>query len=250
VIRVKICGLTRRDDVLWALDAGADAVGFVFAQESPRRADPGVVAGVIAELPTEVITVGVFRDQDWGLVRRLTQACGLGLVQLHGDEDAAGARALGVPVLKAMALVPGDADDPATAGRIARYGNGPVLLDAASPGSGRTADWAQARRVARCRKVVLAGGLGPHNVAAAIAAVGPWAVDASSGLESVPGVKDPEKVRAFVARARAAGDRYLDSARGHYPDPARGHYGDPAEEATGGSEQDRRERTANPWSTL
>ncbi|NOY43944.1 MAG: phosphoribosylanthranilate isomerase [Deltaproteobacteria bacterium] len=198
--RVKVCGLTRRDDALLAADLGADALGFVFAPGTKRPVDPEVVARVVEELPPFVAAVGVFRNQPVNEVRRLVRGCGLHLAQLHGDEDPAYIRALGLPVLKAVGIV-----GPADLDRLGRYpGLTAFLLDAPGGGTGRTIDWGLAREARRYGRIVLAGGLTPENVAEAIRTVRPWAVDAASGTEARPGVKDPDRLRRFLEAVRAA----------------------------------------------
>lgn len=201
VTKVKICGLTRRDDALWAAEAGADALGFVFAPQSRRRADPETVARTVGELPPFVTAVGVFQNQPLEEVRGVVRGCGLGLAQLHGAEDAAYVAALGVPVLKAMGL--GRREDLALLD--AYPGLSAFLLDAPVGGSGQTFDWGWAAEASRRARIVLAGGLTPDNVAEAVRRVRPWAVDTCSGTEASPGLKDPEKVRLFVERAKGAG---------------------------------------------
>ncbi len=203
--RVKVCGLTRGQDALLAAELGADAVGLVFAPRSRRLADPGVVAAAVRELPPLVVAVGVFQDQPLEEVRERVRACGLHVAQLHGAEDMEYVRALGVPVLKAVALSRRQDVD-----RLAGFpGLGGFLLDTAaggaSGGTGQTFDWSWAREARRYGRVVLAGGLTPDNVADAVRQVRPWGVDAASGTESAPGVKDPEKLRLFVERAKGAG---------------------------------------------
>ena len=201
VTRVKICGLTRRDDALWAAEAGADALGFVFAPRSRRRADPEVVARTVGELPPFVTAVGVFQDQPPEEVRGVVRGCGLGLAQLHGAEDAAYAANLGVPVLKAVGL--GRREDLALLD--AYPGLSAFLLDAPVGGSGRNFDWEWAVEAGRRARIVLAGGLNPDNVAEAVLRVRPWAVDTCTGTEKSPGLKDPEKVRLFIERAKWTG---------------------------------------------
>ncbi len=197
VTRVKICGLTRLEDALRAAELGADALGFVFAPRSRRRADPAVVAAAVRQLPPFVTAVGVFQDQSPEEVRALVRECRLGLAQLHGSEDAAYLRALGVPHLKAVSL--NRQEDLA---QLRDYPDETAfLLDTGTGGTGRTFDWAWAVEAGRTARVVLAGGLSPDNVAEAVARVRPWAVDCCSGTEASPGVKDPEKVRLFIERA-------------------------------------------------
>lgn len=199
-VRVKVCGLTRREDALLAAELGADAVGFVFAPRSRRRADPEVVAAAVRELPPLVCAVGVFQDQPADEVRERVRGCGLHVAQLHGREDLDYIRSVGVPVLKAVALSREEDAD-----RLAEYpGLGGFLLDAAAGGTGRTFDWSWAVRASRYGRIVLAGGLTPDNVAEAVRTVRPWGVDCASGTESAPGVKDPEKIKLFLRRARAA----------------------------------------------
>lgn len=207
--RIKICGLTRRDDALRAADLGADALGFVFAPRSRRRADPDVVARLVEELPPFVTVVGVFLDQPAHEVRSVATACRLDVVQLHGSETAAYVEALGLKVLKAIALA--SRDDLAL---LAAYpGLQSFLLDAAlggeRGGTGHTFDWSWAVEAKSYGAIVLAGGLHPANVADAVRGVRPWGVDVCSGTEAAPGVKDPEKLLQFVRQVRAADERLL-----------------------------------------
>ena len=197
---VKICGITSEEDALLAVAMGADAVGFVFAP-SPRQVTPSVAASIASRLPPEVLTVGVFKDELPKRVVEVVNRAGLRAAQLHGDEsrEDAGHVAVRVPlVIKAFR-----AGDPRLA-RAGEYGASIVMIDAPSPGSGKVFDWRLAEGAPRARRLVLAGGLDPDNVADAIRVVRPWGVDVSTGVESAPGKKDPLKVRAFVAAARAA----------------------------------------------
>jgi len=200
VTRVKICGLTRREDALYAAEAGADALGFVFAPRSRRRVDPETVAPIVAQLPPFITVVGVFQDQPLEEVRAAVATCGLGLAQLHGAEDLEYIRALGSPVLKAVSL--GSREDLALLERFP--GLEAFLLDSGTGGTGHTFDWAWAAEARRFGRIVLAGGLTPDNVAAAVREVRPWAVDCCSGTEARPGVKDLQKVRDFIERAKSA----------------------------------------------
>lgn len=197
---VKICGITSEQDALLAVAMGADAVGFVFAP-SPRQVAVGKVAEIVRRLPGEILTVGVFRDALPARVVDVVLEAGLRAAQLHGSEspEQCAEVAAGVPtVFKAIA-----AQDPALAAA-SRYPVSAVVVDAPSPGSGQVFDWRLAEHVPGVRRLVLAGGLTPDNVAGAIRRVRPWGVDVSSGVESAPGHKDPSKVRAFVQAARAA----------------------------------------------
>jgi phosphoribosylanthranilate isomerase len=197
---VKICGITSEDDGLFAVAMGADAVGFVFAP-SPRQIPVQQAYDITRRLPPETLTVGVFRDELPARVIEIGHRAGVKAVQLHGretpEQTAEVARHFRW-VIKAF---------PATSpqlGRADQYGTEFVLVDAPSPGSGRLFDWGLAAEVPDTVRLILAGGLDPDNVADAIAAVEPWGVDVSSGVESAPGRKDPSKVRRFIANARAA----------------------------------------------
>lgn len=197
----KVCGITRLTDALHASRHGATALGFVFWPKSPRYVAPDRAAEIIRELPDTIATVGVFVNQPIDEIQRVASETGITTIQLHGDEPAAYATALGWPVLKAAPIehvngsLDGWPDDTI------------VLLDAHDPvrrgGTGRTIDWSHAADVASARRVVLAGGLTPENVRDAIAAVRPYGVDVSSGVEKAPGVKDFEKVKRFLENVRA-----------------------------------------------
>ena len=214
-IRVKICGITRPVWARAAADAGADFIGLVFAQ-SPRRVTLEQAAAVVRALPKRVEPVGVFVDEPAEAVCGIAEHVGLETVQLHGDEPPEMLADLeGLKVIKVF-RVGGEADvETARAWRQAaeRLGVQPYayLVDtrvAGGPkgGTGRPADWTIAARLALegFEPLILSGGLGPENVAEAVRRVRPWGVDASTALESAPGQKDPEKIRAFVEAARGA----------------------------------------------
>ena len=198
---VKICATTSEEDALLAVAMGADAVGFVFAP-SARRVRPADVAHIVKRLPPEVVTVGVFRDEAPRRVVDVMYATDLRVAQLHGHETPADARFVRERVPAVWKAFP--AGDPGIPGAAA-YGADAVLVDAPSPGSGQVFDWKLAADVPPGARLVLAGGLTPANVADAVAAVRPWGVDVASGVEASPGRKDPRKLRAFVAAAKAAG---------------------------------------------
>ncbi|HET6834527.1 MAG TPA: phosphoribosylanthranilate isomerase [Acidimicrobiales bacterium] len=197
---VKICGVTSEEDALLAVAMGADAVGFIFAP-SPRQIAPQKAADIAKRLPTEIVTVGVFRDETRQRVVDTVHHTRLRAAQLHGREkpgDSHWIRQRVRLVIKAFAA--GDpeldaADD---------YGADAILIDSAAPGSGDVFDWSLAEGAPSNRRVILAGGLTPANVADAVRAARPWGVDVASGVESAPGRKDARKVRAFVAAAKAA----------------------------------------------
>ncbi|MEU0545721.1 phosphoribosylanthranilate isomerase [Nocardia sp. NPDC005978] len=193
---VKICGLKTGADVTAAVEAGADAVGFVFAAGSPRTVDAVTVRRLIADVPEGVLTVGVFRGQSVDEVAEFAAASGVRAVQLHGEEgpeDFAALRAAGRTLVRA------------TANRVescGEYGEDLLLLDAPDPGSGKPWNWGAPEFVAPSGRWLLAGGLTPATVAAALRATGAWGVDVSSGVEIERGVKSPELIRAFVVAAR------------------------------------------------
>ncbi len=196
---VKVCGTTSEADALLAVAMGADAVGFIFAP-SPRQVAAQLVRDIVRRLPPEVLTVGVFRDEAPARVVEIVNGIGLRGAQLHGHESAEQARWIGERVPFVIQAFPAGA--PAVAG--ARdHGVSAVMIDAPTPGSGQVFDWSLADGVPDGMRLVLAGGLSPDNVAEAIARVHPWGVDVVSGVERSPGVKDPVRVRAFVAAAKS-----------------------------------------------
>jgi phosphoribosylanthranilate isomerase len=200
---IKVCGITRLEDALHAVEHGARALGFVFWAQSPRYIAPERAAEIIAALPPGVETVGVFVNESVDGIREVVARCGISTVQLHGDEGPSYV-ALGWPVLRAIRL-----RDAVRAAEEWPAGT-TFLVDAIDPvrrgGTGVTVDWHEAASAARGRRFVLAGGLTPENVAEAIATVRPLGVDVSSGVEDAPGVKNPDKVARFLARARSAFD--------------------------------------------
>ncbi len=197
---VKICGITNEEDALMSVALGADAVGFVFAP-SPRQVTVGAVREITRRLPYGVMTVGVFRDQSPDQVIETVLGAGLHAVQLHGHETPNEARAIAQKVQALIVAFP--AGSPSVE-RFDDYQADALLLDATSPGSGEVFDWSLAEGVPVDRRLILAGGLTPANVAEAIATVRPWGVDVSSGVEVAEGIKDPRKVLAFCRRARSA----------------------------------------------
>ena len=203
--KVKICGITNLEDAAAAVEAGADALGFVFHPKSPRYILPALAKQIIMGLPPLVIAVGVFVDEEQQIVRSLMDDCGLELAQLHGHESAAYCHELGRPVLKAL-RVKDRSSFLALAEFQGRAGVRGFVLDAFSDqaygGTGLVIDWQLAAEVARAANILLAGGLTPDNVAKAIQSVQPYGVDVSSGVEREPGKKDHEKVRAFIRAVR------------------------------------------------
>jgi phosphoribosylanthranilate isomerase len=206
-LKVKICGITNVEDALAAIEAGADALGFVFHRDSPRHVEPETVRQIIHEVPPLVLTVGVFVNAEQKVVRDVMDRCGLALAQLHGDETAAYCETLGRPVLKAVRLQSRD-DFLRLSELLGRARVRGLVVDAVSTraygGTGTLADWTLAAEAAKVGPVLLAGGLTPENVTDAIRIVRPYGVDVSSGVESRPGKKDPPKVKAFIAAAKLA----------------------------------------------
>ncbi len=195
---VKICGTTSEADALLAVAMGADAIGFIFAP-SPRQIAPGVASDIAKRLPPEVLTVGVFRNEAPARVVEIVNTVGLRAAQLHGHETADQSRWIRERVPFVIKVFPAGAPAVASA---ADYGADVIMLDAPRPGSGQVFDWALAEVPGELR-LMLAGGLTPVNVTEAIARVHPWGVDVVSGVERSPGKKDPVKVRAFIAAAKA-----------------------------------------------
>ena len=204
-IKVKVCGITNAEDALAAIEAGADALGFIFYEKSPRYVVPAVAANIIAGLPPLVTPVGVFVNEGLATVRSIMETCRLAMAQLHGDENVSYCRELARPAMKALRL-----KDRGSLLALAEYqGRGGVrgfVLDTFSElaygGTGQITDWGLAADVAKSTPILLAGGLTPENVTEAIRIVRPYGVDESSGVESTPGKKDHAKMRAFVDAVR------------------------------------------------
>lgn len=203
-VRVKICGITRLEDALAAVVAGADAVGFVFYGPSPRHVAAEQVAHIVALLPPFVTTVGLFVDPTAAEVDAVLRQVPLALLQFHGDEDDAFCRQFGRPWIKALAMRPGA--DIGAAMATFPGANG-FLLDAWHPdlkgGTGATFEWSQFPHDAD-KPLILAGGLTPVNVAEAIRQTRPYAVDVSGGVEQSRGIKDAALIQAFMAGVGSA----------------------------------------------
>ncbi len=210
---VKICGVRTLNEALAALDAGADMLGFNFYEPSPRYIAPAACTRLVAHLRqrgTTATLVGVFVNLPPAQVASILDECRLGLAQLHGDEPPADLHALAPRAFRAIR--PRDLEDARTLA--ATYslpapppGAPALLVDAAAGtaygGSGQVANWELAAALAAETRLLLAGGLQPDNVAAAVAAVRPWGVDVASGVETAPGMKDPAKMVEFIARAKS-----------------------------------------------
>jgi len=208
-IFVKVCGITTPEDALLAVEAGADAVGVVFYPMSPRRVDPERAAAVARCLPPFVSRVGVFVDAGRDEIARIVEQVGLDLLQLHGEEPPDALDGLPRRALKAVRVGRGftEADALRYEGRVAGLVVDTRLVgETVMPGgTGVPFDWSLVAHLRdKVKFLMLAGGLEPDNVKEAIAAVRPHAVDVSSGVERLPGRKDPERVRAFLQAVRAA----------------------------------------------
>jgi len=208
MIWVKICGVTGVEDALGCAQAGADAVGLNFYPGSPRYCRPETARAIVDAVAGRATTVGVFVDAGYQEILDLRERVGFDLAQLHGSEPPELLRRLLPRAFKALRLRGASEDDRDAALREAMvFGGDFILLDAfvagLPGGTGRSCDWGLSARIARERRVVLAGGLSPHNVAEALARVAPFGVDACSGVERSPGVKDLSLVSAFVHAAKA-----------------------------------------------
>ena len=204
MVRVKICGNVTLKDTMAAVEAGADAVGFVFYAKSPRVVSPKAVAAIVSHLPPFVSTVGLFVNESPDLVRQIMSDCGLAYAQLHGEESPQYCAELRLPVVKAIRVR--TREDLAN---LSAYRVKAILLDTYVEGkiggTGATFDWDLAVEAGSWGPIVLAGGLTPGNVGEAVSRVRPYGVDVSSGVESSPGVKDHAKVKAFIQNVKCAG---------------------------------------------
>jgi phosphoribosylanthranilate isomerase len=218
--RVKICGITNVDDARCAVDAGADALGFIFVENTPRFVTPEQVAPIVRALPPFVTPVGVFWNHPAGHVKAVAEACRLRALQFHGDEKPEDLTGYALPVIKTIKLPPMSTIEGLPEYRIGGFIDAlafrnvasALLLDTAarwSEGEPReTLAWQRIRLMGGRHDsrvhLILSGGLTPDNVARAIAIVRPYAVDVNSGVEERPGRKDPAKVRRFVQQAQGA----------------------------------------------
>jgi phosphoribosylanthranilate isomerase len=218
--RVKVCGITNLEDARIAVEAGADALGFIFVEKTPRFVTPEQVAPIVRWLPPFVTPVGVFWDHPSGHVKAVAEACGLRALQFHGDEPPETLSGYSLPVIKTIKLPPASTIEGLPELRVGelfgalKYRSvvSAVLLDTAvrwSEGERREPiEWKRIAAAGIMRgpgtrmHVVLSGGLVPENVREAIEIVRPFAVDVNSGVEARPGKKDPDKVRRFIAEAK------------------------------------------------
>ena len=200
-VKVKVCGTTRLKDALLAVECGADAIGFIFYKKSPRCVSAKTAKEICSKLPPFVSRVGVFVNETADTINRIADRCGLDAVQLHGDETPAFCKKIKHRVIKAVRV-----KDAASLKEISRYPVDGFLLDTYKKdqwgGTGKVFDWELALRAKKYGPVILAGGLNPRNVKEAIKKVKPYGVDVSSGVEQLPGKKDPKKVKAFLKAVR------------------------------------------------
>ena len=212
-LRVKICGITSLDDALWAAEAGADALGLIFVEGTPRYVTPAAAAAIVAGLPPFVCPVGVFWDHPSAHVAAIVAECGLGAVQLHGLEPPEAVGAAPVPVLKSIKIR--DAEDLA---QLDRYKPAAFLLDSParwSEGEARVPiSWTLAREATARGRIILAAGLTPETVGEAVRVARPWGVDVNSGVEAAPGRKDLAKIERFIRAARTAAAGLEDAGGG------------------------------------
>jgi phosphoribosylanthranilate isomerase len=198
---VKICGITSIEDALMCVAAGADAIGLNFVPVSPRCIDLPLAAAIVRALPAHVMSVGVFVDADYAQLMQARQQVGLGCLQLHGDESPELLSRCLPHAYKALRV-----RDASIISEAARYAGEHLLLDAYVPGAhggtGARFDWSLAAQLAQIRKLTLAGGLTPGNVAQAVAMVRPFCVDVASGVERSVAKKDALLVQAFVRAAK------------------------------------------------
>jgi phosphoribosylanthranilate isomerase len=203
-VKVKICGVTNVVDALTAAEAGADLVGLMFYEKSPRNISIQTAAEIARSLPPFVVKVGVFVDPEPEKVLRAIADCGLNFLQFHGNETPEFCMQFGLMSMKAFRIRSEE-----SLSLLTDYGTDAWLLDSSADeklgGTGKTFDWKLAVAANKLGKpIFLAGGLTPDNVADAVRSVQPYGVDVSSGVEKSPGKKDPAKVRAFIEAARTA----------------------------------------------
>lgn len=199
--QVKICGMTRIDDALLAIEAGADMLGLIFYPPSPRSITPEQAQALVAQLPPGFPTVGVFVNESLETITQVVRTSGVQMVQLHGTESPTLCQQLPWPVIKAMRF-----NAEVQPEMMAYYSVAAFLVEGFHPdvygGGGVQADWQRVATLSGYGRIILAGGLTPANVQQAIRIVRPYAVDVCSGVEATPGAKDAEKVRAFIQLAK------------------------------------------------
>ena len=204
--RVKICGITRSEDAQFAVAAGADAIGLVFYEKSPRCVNNKQAAEISQLMPAFVTRVALFKDADRSFIQSVLQQVEIDLIQFHGSETVVFCEQFNLPYIKALGMKDPLCDVDYLKDSVTKYATAKaLLLDGHAPGeaggTGETFDWASVAAVAK--PVILAGGLTAENVTRAIEIAQPFAVDVSSGVESAPGIKDREKITDFMQRVQA-----------------------------------------------
>ncbi|AND40994.1 MULTISPECIES: phosphoribosylanthranilate isomerase [Cytobacillus] len=198
-MKVKICGIRDISTALFAIENGADALGFVFA-ESKRKINPEAAGEIIRELPGEVLKVGVFVNETKATIEEIANVSGINVIQLHGDETPEFCSSFSLPVIKALSV--GSPDD---LSQLDEFSCEYILLDSPKGkyrgGNGVSFDWSILNKPLQDKKMILAGGLNPENVGEGIKAANPYMVDVSSGVET-EGKKDPEKIKRFIENAK------------------------------------------------
>ena len=223
-MEIKICGITNMEDAVMAFAYGADALGFIFYEKSPRYVSPETAMSIIQNLPDEISKVGVFVNHDIHAVREIYEFCGLDLIQLHGDESPDYCREFPQSILIKAISPMNEAD----LGIVNRYDVKAVIIDARESGlyggTGKKSNWELAAKLKEMHLLVLSGGLNPGNILQAIKTVSPHAVDVNSGVELSPGKKDPKKVQSMIETVHAAGiksNTKIFTRRKHAPVTAR-----------------------------
>ncbi len=201
MVRVKVCGITTVEQAMACVELGVDAIGVNLVASSPRRVDETTARAIAQAVGDRTLVVAVVANRDVDAMRALVERTGAGCLQLHGDEPPEHVAAMLPHAYKAVGVA-----GPEDVARAADTPGDYVMVDAKVPGAlggtGHAFDWSLVVGLARTRRLVLAGGLRPDNVATAVATVHPWCVDVASGVESRPGVKDMAKVEAFLREAR------------------------------------------------
>ncbi len=203
--KVKICGITRLDDALYAVEAGASAIGFILVRNSPRYISPDKIRSIVREFPPFITPVGVFTDVTRSEALATVAKSGIRAIQLHGEKELEEFRDFPVPVYRVFRVSP-----EFNPGVLHRYKGTTFMLDTfidgVAGGTGRTFDWNVAVEARKYGRLILSGGITPDNVGDAIRRVAPYAIDTSSGVEVSPGVKDHEKIRRLFDEVRKAED--------------------------------------------
>jgi len=212
LVEIKICGITKIEDALHAAACGADALGFIFYRQSPRYIAPAAAARIIARLPGDICKVGVFVNEPAEMVKQTAAACGLDLIQLHGDETVDYCEGFRRDVL--IKALPLETEEDFQGALL--YPVQALLVDARANGryggTGRQTSWSLAARLGKHKPLILAGGLNSENIAAALRTVRPQAVDVNSGVEDAPGKKNAEKVKEIIGIIRGE-----ENGEGHDP---------------------------------